>query len=322
MAKKLCKKCGCKLHSKGKTAAGTQRYFCPKCKKSEVRKRPDLVLKSRFELHLDWLSGKWTKAGIAAQIGVDRRTLTNWFAPFKENEITPKQVNCSNQIIIVDGYYIEKLTTVLIVQLPDDKVVSWRFVSSETYVSWFELFNQISDYPFAIVGDGQKGMWKAIKKRYPSVIFQRCQFHVVHYVNLKLTKHPESQAAVEFKVITSLIIQVKTRQDLKNWLASLRQWCKLWEHFLKQRTYQKELTPTGQLKWHYTHSNLHAAFSHVKNALPYLFQYIRFPEIPNTSNRIEGSVNALLQRRIDAHRGLQIYQRKQLVSACLLQKQT
>ena len=321
MAKKLCKNCGHKLQKYGKTAAGTQRYLCLHCKHSEVRDRPDLTLRSHFELYLDWLSGKWTKTEIAEKLGITRQTLNSWFKPFTQDTIMPQKVCCGGQVIIVDGYYIEKLTTVLTAQLQDDKIVTWRFVKSETFTSWLDLFNQIEDYPLAIVGDGQKGMYKAIKQRYPNIIFQRCQFHVIHYVNLQLTKHPEMLAAAQLKIIVSWITDVKTLDEYKRWMKQFKSWYILHEDFLKQRTFQDEKTPTGRKKWHYTHSHLHAAFSHVKNALPHLFQYIRYPGIPNTSNRIEGSVNALLQRRLDAHRGMSIKQRKQLVAACLRQKQ-
>ena len=169
--------------------------------------------------------------------------------------------------------------------------------------------------------DGQKGMLKAIKTRYPGVIIQRCQFHVIHQINLLLTKHPETQAARELKPIVNQIAQVKTRDDLKLWLLMYKSWYQQYQLFLKERTYQEKLTPMGRHKWHYTHGHLHASHSHLKNALPNLFQYLRYKEIPNTSNRIEGGINAQIQRWIDYHRGTKLLQRRKIIALLLKRKQ-
>jgi len=73
------------------------------------------------------------------------------------------------------------------------------------------------------VCDGQKGMIKAIKLRWPGVIIQRCQFHVIHQVNILLTKYPETLAAQTFKKLVGSIILVKTKDDLKIWLIAYKQ---------------------------------------------------------------------------------------------------
>ncbi len=83
--------------------------------------------------------------------------------------------------------------------------------------------------------------------------------------------------------------------------------------FLNEKTYSFSFTPTGKRKWHYAHKNLHAFFSHLKNALPYLFQYISHPTIPNTTNYLEGEINSQIQHLIINHRGLNLEKRKYLI---------
>jgi hypothetical protein len=192
----------------------------------------------------------------------------------------------------------------------------------ENYHTWFICFNQIEDTPLAIVIDGKAGSIKAAKDRWPKIIIQRCQFHVIHYVSLLLAKHSEIQAARSFKSLVGKIVLVKTITDYQGWVKQLRRWYLLYGDFLIQRTYQEDsYTPTGRKKWHYTHGHLHAAFSHVKNAFPYLFQYLRYPQIPNTSNRVEGTINAFLQRKLDYHRGQNLQGQRQLIGAFLKLKQ-
>ena len=84
-------------------------------------------------------------------------------------------------------------------------------------------------------------MIKALRARWPRVIIQRCQFHIIHQVNLLLTKRPELRAAQQFKQLVGCIVLVKTRDDLKQWLTDYRSWHESFGSFLKERTYQEML---------------------------------------------------------------------------------
>ena len=201
MTNKKCKICSYKLQKRGKTAAGTQRYFCPHCHRYCVRKRVDLAVRNHFKLYLDWQVGKPSLQEIANNHKTTRQTLNKWFKPFRNQEIVPIHVSCQQQVIIIDGYGFTHCSCVaLIVQLNTGKIVTWKFAQVECFSCWMETLNQVQEFPFAVVGDGQKGMLKAIKQRWPGVIIQRCQFHVIYYVRTKLTQHPESQASQELSI--------------------------------------------------------------------------------------------------------------------------
>lgn len=301
--------------------SGKVHYRCPGCGSNGTRLRADITQKYHRQLYEKWLLSKFTLSDFGKQYGVTRQTIDRWFLPFRDEEITPNCHLTQSDIFIIDGYYVEYGATVLIAQNPLNQVVSWHFTYTENSSTWLTFLNSISTFPRAVVCDGQKGMLKAIKLRYPGVIIQRCQFHVIHQVNLLLTKHPETEAARKLKYLVNQIVQVKTRDDLRTWLLSYKSWYHQYKDFLKERTYQEKLTPTGRRKWHYTHGHLHASHSHLKNSLPNLFQYLRFSEIPNTSNRIEGGINAQLQRIIDDHRGTKILQRRQIIALLLKRKQ-
>jgi len=306
----------------GKHPNGRQRYRCQSCGVNTIHKREDLTFKYRHLLYQKWLLSKLTLSDFSYRYNITRRTLNNWFNQFRKIDVIPEPTFCADKILIVDGYYLEFGATVLIAQLPTNQTVSWLFTYAENYSTWLELFNTIRDTPFAVVCDGQKGMLKAIRTRWPRAIIQRCQFHVIHQVNILLTKHPELVPSQHFKQLVNQISLVKTNDDLKHWLVHYKQWHTQFGSFLKQKTYQQTLTPTGRQKWHYTHGRLHQAHSHLKNALPNLFHYLKIPAIPNTSNRIEGGINAQIQRHIDFHRGTNLFQRRQIIAALLKQKQS
>ena len=149
----------------GKDARGNVRFRCKNCSKSTVRKRIDLSQKYQFQLFQKWLLGKFSKDEIAEKYGVNRKTLTRWFAQFWDFEPTPTQLNITNKVLIIDGKYVEQKACVLIA-VCNKKVVSWLFSQRENFSSWMMFLSSLKHIPFAIVCDGQKGMIKAIKERF------------------------------------------------------------------------------------------------------------------------------------------------------------
>lgn len=305
----------------GKDARGKPRFRCSSCKLSTQRKRIDVTQKHRLELFRTWLLGKLELSWYATKYGVSRQTLFNWFTPFWLEEPLPKEVDIRNRVLIVDGKYIERSATVL-VATTTDFVVFWHFTQRETAATWSIFFGGLLQIPFAVVLDGQRGAIKAVKSRFPGIIIQRCQFHVIHYCLAKLTQNPESTAAIELRFLVLRITRVTTRTEFSVWISDYKSWFHQHKGFLKQKTKQSDnLTPTGRPKWHYTHSRLHAAHSHLKNALPYLFKYLLYPQIPNTTNFVEGAINAPMQEKLRNHRGLNLTQRRVLIAHFLASKQ-
>lgn len=305
----------------GSNRNGSTRWRCKFCKTSSTKKRLDLTWKYRKQLFVDWLLGKDSLEDISLKRGVSRQTIHSWFAPFWDEEPQPKTVGFRSKVLIIDGKYVERNAAVLIAATTDC-VVSWHFTQRENNASWSTFFGKLKQIPFVIVCDGQRGMLKAIKQRFPGIIIQRCQFHVIKYCLAKLTQNPESIAAQELRFLVLQLSKIKTRQHLKEWLGDYKYWFQTHKVFLKEKTYQpRNLTPTGRQKWHYTHGRLHAAHSHLKNSLPYLFKYVQNPKIPNTTNFVEGAINAPLQEKIRFHRGLKLSKRRILIAHFLASKQ-
>jgi hypothetical protein len=305
----------------GKNRNGSIRFHCKFCGTSETRKRLDLSQKHKQDLFKKWLLGKLSLEEVADEHDVSIKTLNRWFSPFWDQEPTPKEVNISNQVLIIDGKYLERNATVLIATTTSE-VVSWHFTQRENASSWMMFLLTLKYIPFAIVCDGQRGMLKAIKQRFSGLIIQRCQFHVMQYCLTKLTKHPESKPALEFRKLVLQISSIKTKDQFSFWIASYKNWYQTNRDFLKEKTYQENhLTPTGKKSWSYTHGRLHSANSHLQNALPNLFKYLLYKQIHNTSNFIEGAVNASIQEKLRFHRGLGLTKRRILIAQFLASKQ-
>jgi len=197
--KKWCQNCGRKLIKWGKNRDGSQRYFCKNCQQTKTRKRPEISQINHENLFKSWLLGKYSKEEIVSKYSVSRRTLTNWFKSFWKSEPEPKQLNISGKVIVIDGKYIAKDECVLIATC-DQKVSDWYFSQRENSSSWGQFFNNFRYIPFAIVCDGQKGMSKAIKLRFPGVIIQRCQFPCYKVYLLKINQKSRKYCCSRIKV--------------------------------------------------------------------------------------------------------------------------
>ena len=138
----------------GKHPSGSQRYRCPICKTNTIRSRNDLVQKAHRNLYQKWLLSKFTLTDFGIKYGVDRRTLDRWFKPFRDEEIAPHGHHTSEEIYIIDGYFLQYAATVLIAQTPSNQVVGWSFTYAENFSTWLTFFNSIEAFPSVIVCDG------------------------------------------------------------------------------------------------------------------------------------------------------------------------
>ena len=132
-----------------------------------------------------------------------------------------------------------------------------------------------------------------------------CHFHQKQIIRRHLTNKPKLEASIELKQITKIL----TYTDEQTFQNELNQWHEKWKDWLKEKTINPE---TG--KWFYTHKKVRSAFNSLKTNLPFLFTYIKHPElnIPNTTNSLDGYFN-VLKSKLNVHRGLNINRVRKVV---------
>ncbi len=271
--------------------------------------------------------GKQELGVFAQKYGVTVRTLSNWFTDFWDQGIDPQNLAISDNVIIIDGYVLEQDCVLLLVTTVDS-VIFWTFAQRETYLSWHACLSQLSGHPSAIVCDGQKGMNRAIKELFPRVLTQRCHFHVQQRNRQLLTLNPETVPGIAFNTLVKDLPKLNTRPELLAWLTKYQSWMNSHKIYLSQKTYYpfdteyiyKNFT-NGKRNYFFTHQRLRAAVYQIKTALPNLFHFLNHPNIPKTTNHIEGGINSQLKLLLRLHRGLPLQKRKYLVAYFLSQKQ-
>jgi len=291
----------------GKTAAGSSRWRCLSCKKSNIIHRPDTRRRHEKDRLVEWLTGVQSKDDIAEKYGLSRRALTKEFRQFFGRDLEPRIPSDLNaDILIVDGKWIQGREMCVLVAVTEKDRIFWRFAKDECYGTWFGFLVHFPP-PKVVVADGHKGMAGFVKKWWPRTDFQRCHFHMVLLIVKYLTMNPREEAGREILALTHRLKYVKTHEDKEQWLLFHRIWEKQYEKVFAERT------EAG----HFSKKKLRSVRGIMRRAIPDLFTYLDYPGCPNTTNLVEGWVNTAIGEAIGRHRGMKLWKKKTLVSVIL-----
>jgi transposase-like protein len=258
---------------------------------------------------------------IAKEFKVHRVTLSRRFSRIKSTPKIPRMKKLPTELVLVlDATHIaKKRLLALAFEYCSSQPLAWSFPLRESYTSWKELLEPIQRRftVFAIVSDGQKGLKKAIQEVFPRVRHQRCIAHVIRLSLSWLTKNPHTEAGKELRILVLDLSRVKTKNEAQIWRTKFMAWDSTHDAFLKEKS---ENPLTGN-RW-YTHRKVRAVRSLLKNALPDLFWFTTSTRIPNTTNDVEGGINAPVSEILRRHRGMTIEQKEELLCAFLRARRT
>ncbi len=300
----------------GVTTAGTQRWRCPACATTAVRRRPD-AREIRFrQSFVRWVCGTKTLTEIADECRVERRTLTRRFGSFLNTPPTALSHTNTDAVLVLDAIWLGGRSAVALIARTPAVVRSWGFAPAESYDAWGSFVATLRK-PSAVVVDGNGGLLTALRRHFEGVLIQRCMAHVMRFGLGKLTAHPATRAGQCLRELLCALPQVRTRRRKRRWMRAFRRWERTHRRFLGERSYYEQ---GNKRRWWYTHRSLRAVRSHIHNALPHLFTYVHRPWIPRTSNHLEGGTNARIEELIGRHRGMPLEHRKALVAYFLYSK--
>ncbi|MCW3072753.1 MAG: transposase, conserved protein [Bacteroidetes bacterium] len=100
-----------------------------------------------------------------------------------------------------------------------------------------------------------------------------------------------------------MLLKIKTNNDRLDWTASLEAW------YLKYKDHLMEKTCNQQTQRYWlTHKLVRRSYYTIKRALPNMFHCLGNPDIPATTNGIEGFFSHL-KNHFDLHLGLTLKHR-------------
>lgn len=230
----------------------------------------------------------------------------------------PKLEQTSWTVYILDGVYLSGRENAALICRAMTEQIAWMFAGRETLANWMEFLRNLPP-PDAVVIDGQKGLLAANLCLWPHTKIQRCLVHIERLTRIRLTRQPKTTAGKELLRLVQRLFAVRTKRQRGRWLGVYRRWERRHAAFLKERSYG-EPRAGKKRNWWYTHRNIRAARSLIRNALPHLFTFIDHPQVPRTTNLVEGGVNSRLKELVHRHRGLPQDRKQVLVIEHLAKK--
>ena len=157
----------------------------------------------------------------------------------------------------------------------------------------------------AAVIDGRRGLATVFN----DIPVQTCHFHQMKTVTKYLTRKPETLAGQALRTIMFTL----TDSTEDEFTKLLLDWKESYKYILTDKT-----SILGTRRWYYTHKKTRSAYLSLERNLPYLFTYLRYPElnIPNTTNTIDGYF-AGVKKKVAQHHGLRKDRRFRVISELL-----
>jgi len=249
---------------------------------------------------------------ISSFSGRSTRTISRALHQYLEHPPKPEPKPNSDCHLIIDGTWFKKKENCLVVYWdPDLEYVQWwRYSTGEKVFEIAEDLRKLKEAGVvcsSITSDGGPGIVRAVRRVYPDIPHQRCVVHLQRDARRFVTRRPRLDAGKELSPLIPRLSKVKTHKDKDLWIKDFEDWSSRWEGFLKRRS--SGFTDDGQpISW-YTHKQLRRANILIKNAIPNLFHYLDNPNIPRTSNGLEGRFSSFKQH-YRQHRGLSKSRRK------------
>lgn len=285
---------------------GKQRFKCKNCDVLFTRNDPEQRLINQFIWFKKWIIERQTYQTLSRDSHLSISTLKRIFYAFLEQSPQVKIIKRSNVHLRMDATYFEQFCLLCYQDHQDGYRQLIRFTDGEHYREIKEdLANliKLGVHIESITTDGHKSILKAIKKSLPDVVAQRCLVHIQRMCLLWLTRFPKHLAAIELRRLVLMLLQIKTDNDRLYWTKQSEHWYEQHKNYLQEKTYNEK---TG--RYWYTHKLLRRSYFTIKRALPNMFHYLSNPQIPSTTNGIEGFFSHL-KNHLDLHRGLTVKHR-------------
>jgi hypothetical protein len=253
--------------------------------------------------------GKQTAVELGKKYGKSRQWISSQLSEINVDEVKVIDISPRSIVVVADATFFSRNYGVLRFRDPNSKInLIWKEIYSETPGQYEQLKLELERQGIfikAAVLDGKRG----VRNVFSGIPVQMCQFHQVAIINRYLTRRPILEAGKELRQIALRL----TKSSEKEFNRLLNDWHIKWQIFLKEKT----VNPiTG--KWHYTHKRIRSAHRSLKTNLPYLFTYLKYPEmkIPNTCNSIDGG-NTTLKNLLRIHRGMNRENRYKMICQIL-----
>ena len=175
------------------------------------------------------------------------------------------------------------------------RIIYYAYIDKESYQNIHPVLEYLKErglMPKAITLDGHIKVTCAIRDIWPSIIIQRCLYHIQSQGLSWLRTYPKTEAGRALRVLLNSITSIKNMADKKVFLANYNDWHDRYRDFIK-------MLPRNSV----ANIDLKRTTALINNALPNMFNYLKDQNIAATSNLLE-SFYSRLKHHYRSHRGL------------------
>lgn len=157
---------------------------------------------------------------------------------------------------------------------------------------WFKRLKEQGLNPYYIVMDGERSVMRAIAMVWPNAIIQRCLYHIQREGMRWLRTYPKTAAGRELRSLLSTLCCIKSVKERDQFIQRYKTWVNKYINFVKS-------LPSSNIAF----KDLKRTMVLINNALADMFHYLKEPNIPATTNTLEGFYSRL-KADYRRHRGL------------------
>lgn len=177
----------------------------------------------------------------------------------------------------------------------DQTMIAQTYVNKESFkdaLPWFENLKQNGLNPLCVTMDGERSIIRALKLIWPSLILQRCLYHIQHEGMRWLRTYPKTNAGRDLRLILLKVCSIKTVKERDTFICDYNNWILRYKDFIKNLN-------TSNIAF----KDLKRTITLISNALPDMFHYLTDSNIHSTTNSLEG-FHSRLKTDYQRHRGL------------------
>lgn len=293
------------------TQNGKKRYRCAECFHNFSFKNKGVQQSNQFIWFRKWIMERQVYQFLSRDSGMSQSKIQRLFKEYlKKVPQVPIRSKRHVHLLIDGSYFTNGLCLILYYDYDIQYVQLYRESNKEKLKEIKEDLQNLKHLGvdvYSVTCDGHSSILKAVANVYPNAVIQRCLVHIKRQVQNHLSRKPKLELAQELLVISNQITCIRTIEQANFWLVRLHNWHEKNKDFVNEKT----INQSGA-RWWYKHKNLHLATTHLINAIPNLFCYLNDPEIPYTSNQIEGYFSHL-KEKLTLHRGLRFEAKRNFI---------
>ncbi len=282
----------------GHYSNGKQRIYCLECNKSFSRKNRAVKNAREFIWFKLWVIEGYSVRQLNYISKHSQAKLYNIINYWLNHPPTiSNSTICNNKYVMFDGTFLHRPNSmVVLMDAQTNTLLNGKFGirerSEPQLRSFFQPIKNDGFSPKSFTLDGNPQVIKTVRSMWPGIIVQRCLVHIQRQGLMWCRCFPKRTDAKHLRKLFKRVTYINTHHERDKFISDLE----IWEQ--KYGCHLVSKPERGKV-----FSDIKRARSMLVKALPDMFHYLDDPNIPKTTNGLEGYFSRLKQNYRN-HRGL------------------